>query len=141
MQVQSPPQPGPLTVVVDLPSVDHVRALEAARQLDPWLPPSDTAAAAAASNGEQASCVASAVAAAAAAAAGVGMISPHRHSVLAHLSPAHVVDTPEYQRWMAGLGTHVTHVLCAPRGGGGDGGGGGGGGGLMIKHAARLQVR
>lgn len=39
-----------------------------------------------------------------------------RLCVLAHLSPARLARTPEYTAWMASLGPHVRHLVCALEG-------------------------
>lgn len=135
MQVMSANQPGPLLLVVDLPSLAHLEALQQQNTLAPWLP--FPGAAPGTQEGVQAKGGAAGVQegvhckGATSGVQGVAQGSPgsSRVCVITHMGPAAVVAHPSYQAWLASMGPGVQHVL-----------GSSGGAACTLRRATVLQV-
>ncbi|GAX85788.1 hypothetical protein CEUSTIGMA_g13203.t1 [Chlamydomonas eustigma] len=83
--------PGPVVLVVDLPSLEHLETVCSLGDKGPfskWIAEAETEAA-----------------------SSTPMLG-RKHRVMMHLSPAHVVAAPAYQAWLSTLGEGWSHVVC-----------------------------
>jgi hypothetical protein len=142
-EVMNPPsQPGPLLVVIDIPTPQHLEAVITTQPLAKWLGKADSTQGAA-GGGDQGSGEPAAVGGGdgggGAESNGASKSSPpasthqpgHKGLVLlAHLSPPSMLLSPSYQAWMQGLGPGVSHLLCSLTGQA-----------TTLRSATALQVR